>query len=44
MLKVGREILATDPENLNVLYALAFHLRRKELLAHPEATTTPRRP
>jgi hypothetical protein len=35
MLKIGREILAGDPENLNVLYALAFNLRRNELLASP---------
>ncbi len=33
MIKVGREILASDPENLNVLYALAFNIRRNELLA-----------
>ena len=33
MVKVGREILASDPENLNVLYALAFNIRRNELLA-----------
>jgi tetratricopeptide (TPR) repeat protein len=35
MVKVGREILASDPENLNVLYALAFNVRRNELLASP---------
>ena len=35
MLKIGREILAGDPENLNILYALAFNLRRNELLAAP---------
>lgn len=33
MIKVGREILATDPENLNVLYALAFNLRLNDLMA-----------
>ena len=33
MIKVGREILASDPENLNVLYALAFNLRLNELMA-----------
>ncbi len=33
MVKVGREILASDPENLNVLYALAFNLRLNELMA-----------
>jgi tetratricopeptide (TPR) repeat protein len=33
MIKVGREILAADPENLNVLYALAFNLRLNELMA-----------
>jgi len=36
MINVGREILATDPENLNVLYALAFNLRLRELLASPQ--------
>ena len=35
MITVGREILAGDPENLNVLYALAFNVRRNELLASP---------
>jgi tetratricopeptide (TPR) repeat protein len=35
MLKVGQEILAADPENLNVIYALAFNIRRNELLAQP---------
>ena len=35
MLKVGEEILAKDPENLNVIYALAFNIRRNELLAAP---------
>ena len=35
MVAVGREILAGDPENLNVLYALAFNVRRNELLAAP---------
>jgi hypothetical protein len=35
MIAVGREILAGDPENLNVLYALAFNVRRNELLASP---------
>jgi tetratricopeptide (TPR) repeat protein len=33
MIKVGREILAADPENLNVLYALAFNLRLHEVMA-----------
>jgi tetratricopeptide (TPR) repeat protein len=33
MITVGREILAADPENLNVLYALAFNLRLNELMA-----------
>jgi tetratricopeptide (TPR) repeat protein len=37
MLEVGDSILATDPENLNVLYALAFQLRRRELLANPRS-------
>jgi len=36
MIAVGREILATDPENLNVLYALAFNIRRNELFASPQ--------
>ena len=35
MLKVGQEILAADPENLNVIYALAFNIRRNELIAAP---------
>ena len=35
MITVGREILAADPENLNVLYALAFNIRRNELFAAP---------
>jgi hypothetical protein len=35
MISVGREILAGDPDNLNVLYALAFNIRRNELLATP---------
>jgi tetratricopeptide (TPR) repeat protein len=35
MISTGREILAADPENLNVLYALAFNIRRNELLASP---------
>lgn len=35
MIAVGREILAGDPENLNVIYALAFNIRRNELLASP---------
>lgn len=37
MIAVGREILAADPENLNVLYALAFNIRRNELLAAPQS-------
>ena len=39
MIAVGREILAADPENLNVVYALAFNLRRNELLASPPVFT-----
>ena len=35
MISVGREILAGDPDNLNVLYALAFNIRRNELFATP---------
>jgi hypothetical protein len=37
MIAVGREILSGDPENLNVLYALAFNIRRNELLASPQS-------
>lgn len=37
MLEVGDVILANDPENLNVLYALAFQLRRRELMANPRS-------
>ena len=37
MLEVGSGILANDPENLNVIYALAFQLRRRELLASPRS-------
>ena len=36
MIQVGRQILASDPENLNVLYALAYNLRLRELLASPQ--------
>jgi tetratricopeptide (TPR) repeat protein len=36
MIAVGRDILATDPDNLNVLYALAFNLRLRELMASPQ--------
>ena len=39
MIKIGQEILATDPENLNVIYALAFNIRRNELLASPPVYT-----
>lgn len=35
MIQTGRQILAADPENLNVLYALAFNLRLRELMASP---------
>jgi tetratricopeptide (TPR) repeat protein len=37
MLAVGNRILAKEPENLNVVYALAFQLRRRELLAKPRS-------
>jgi hypothetical protein len=37
MLEVGNAILANDAENLNVLYALAFQIRRQELLASPRS-------
>ncbi len=39
MLAIGKEILAADPENLNVIYALAFNIRRNELLAAPPVYT-----
>ena len=39
MLAIGKEILAADPENLNVIYALAFNIRRNELLASPAVYT-----
>ncbi len=35
MIKFGRELLAKDPENLPVLYQLAFNVRNNELLATP---------
>jgi len=34
MLAVGKDILASDPENLNVVYAMASQLRR-EMLSNP---------
>jgi tetratricopeptide (TPR) repeat protein len=37
MLAVGNRILTKDPENLNVAYALAFQLRRRELMAKPRS-------
>lgn len=39
MIQVGREILAKDAENLNVIYALAYNIRRNELLASPPVFT-----
>jgi len=36
MIAAGRQILSLDPENLNVLYALAYNLRLRELLASPQ--------
>jgi len=39
MITIGKEILAADPENLNVIYALAFNIRRNELLASPPVYT-----
>ena len=36
MIRTGRQILAREPENVNVLYALAFNLRLRELLASPQ--------
>lgn len=35
MIATGRQILARDSENLNVLYALALNLRLRELMASP---------
>ena len=35
MIATGRQIVAQDPENLNVLYALASNLRLRELMASP---------
>jgi hypothetical protein len=35
MIATGRQIVAHDPENVNVLYALAFNLRLRELMASP---------
>jgi hypothetical protein len=35
MIAAGQQILASDPDNLNVLYALAFNIRRNEMLASP---------
>ena len=35
LIKVGREILATQPENFAVCYSLAFSIRRLELAASP---------
>jgi hypothetical protein len=35
MIAAGQQILAAEPDNLNVLYALAFNIRRNELLAAP---------
>ena len=39
MITIGKEILAADPESLNVIYALAFNIRRNELLASPPVYT-----
>lgn len=35
IVRIGGEILAGDPDNLNVLYALAFNIRQNELFASP---------
>jgi hypothetical protein len=35
MIKVGRDILKQDPENLSVHYSIVFNLRRIELAASP---------
>jgi tetratricopeptide (TPR) repeat protein len=39
MIRIGEEILKTDPENLNVIYAIAFNIRRNELIASPPVYT-----
>jgi hypothetical protein len=39
MLRIGKELLAGDAQNLNILYALAFNLRSNELLASPAVFT-----
>lgn len=39
MIKTGQDILAADPENLTVVYALAFNIRRNELMASPPVYT-----
>jgi hypothetical protein len=35
IVSISQKILAVDPENLNILYAEAFNVRRNELLASP---------
>lgn len=35
MIELGDKVLANDPDNLNVLHALAFQMRNRELLASP---------
>jgi len=35
MIKVGRDILKQDPENLSIHYSIAYNLRRLELAASP---------
>lgn len=39
IVRIGREILAGDPDNLNILYALAFNVRQNELFASPPVFT-----
>lgn len=39
MVRIGKELLANDPDNLNILYTLAFQVRRNELLASPAVFT-----
>lgn len=36
---IGKELLAQDADNLNILYTVAFQIRRNELLASPAVYT-----
>jgi tetratricopeptide (TPR) repeat protein len=35
IVRIGRQVLAGDPDNLNVLYALALNIRQNELFGSP---------